>query len=74
MDRVAVVAWCWFVVLTGLGEALGSLFGTPWMGTLLGFFSALFGTFAWPWLLPEAINAWMNQDNFAHSPARRTRR
>jgi hypothetical protein len=63
MDRVALVAWCWFAVLIGLGVALGKLFGTPGTGALLGFFFALFGTFTWPWLMPEAVNTWMDRDS-----------
>jgi hypothetical protein len=62
MDRVALVAWCWFVFWTGLGVILGKLLEAPGTGTLLGFFFALFSTFAWPWIMPEAINKWMNSD------------
>jgi hypothetical protein len=62
MDRVALVAWCWFLLWTGMGVAIGTLLETPWTGALLGFFSALLGTLAWPWIMPEAINAWMNQE------------
>jgi hypothetical protein len=62
MDRVALVACCWFVLWTGLGVVFGKLVGTPGTGTLLGFFFALFSTFAWPWIMPAAINTWMNHD------------
>ena len=54
MDRVALVAWFWFAFWTGLGVALGMLLETPGTGALLGFFFSLFGTFTWPWIMPEA--------------------
>jgi hypothetical protein len=71
MDRVALIAWCWFLVLIGLGAALGEVSGARGTGALLGFFAALFGTFAWPWIMPEALSAWMNRDRPQDSPSRR---
>jgi hypothetical protein len=62
MDRLALIAWCWFVLLVGLGLAVGDRVGAPATGALLGFFFALFGTFAWPWVLPKAIHAWIDHD------------
>jgi hypothetical protein len=62
MDRVALVASFWFAFWTGLGVALGMLLEAPGTGALLGFFFSLFGTFAWPWIMPEAMSAWMNHD------------
>jgi hypothetical protein len=62
MDRVALVACLWFVFWTAWGMILGDLSGTPGTGTLLGFFFALFSTFAWPWIMPEALNIWMNHE------------
>ena len=62
MDRVAFVAFCWFLFWTVLGVVLGKFLDTPGTGTLLGFFFALFSTFAWPWIMPEPISRWMNQD------------
>jgi hypothetical protein len=64
MDRVALVALCWFVVLTGGGAAMGTLFAIPIPGTgaIVGFLLALFGLFAWPWIMPEAVSRWMNRD------------
>jgi hypothetical protein len=62
MDRVALVACFWFVFWTASGVVLGGLSGAPGMGTLLGFFFALFSTFAWPWIMPEAVNTWMNHE------------
>jgi hypothetical protein len=61
MDRVAIVAWCWFIVWTALGYAVGAvLFATPLTGAISGFSVALLATVAWPWVMPEAINAWMD--------------
>jgi hypothetical protein len=62
MDRIALVACCWFVLWTGLGLASGTLLGSPGTGTVLGFFFSIFSTFAWPWIMPEAISTWMNHD------------
>lgn len=63
MDRVAVVAWCWFVLLTLAGAAVGALIGTPGTGAICGFIVALFATFAWPWIMPETVTEWMNSDS-----------
>jgi hypothetical protein len=61
MDRMAIVAWCWFILWIALGYATGALlFGTPWTGGITGFWVALVATVAWPWVMPEAINAWMD--------------
>jgi hypothetical protein len=60
MDRIALVALCWFLFWTGLGVVTGKLLGMPGTATLLGFLFALFSTFAWPWIMPEAISNWMN--------------
>jgi hypothetical protein len=61
MDRVAIVAWCWFVLWVVFGYATGTLlFNTPWTGALSGFAFALLATFAWPWVMPERINNWMD--------------
>jgi hypothetical protein len=60
MDRVAIVAWCWFVLWTGLGTAIGGLFGTPGTEAISRFSFGLLATFAWPWIMPEGINDWMD--------------
>ena len=60
MDRIAIVAWCWFVFWTGLGTAIGGLFGTPGTGALSGFAFALLATFAWPLIMPDTISNWMD--------------
>ena len=62
MDRVAIVAWGWFALWIVFGTAAGSLlFNTPWTGGITGFGFALVAVFSWPWLMPESINAWMDQ-------------
>lgn len=61
MDRVAIVAWSWFILWTASGYLAGALlFETPWTGALVGFLAALVGTFTWPWVMPERINQWMD--------------
>jgi hypothetical protein len=61
MDRIALVAWCWFLLWAGLGYAVGALaFAMPRTGALSGFWVALAAIFAWPWIMPEAVNDWMD--------------
>jgi hypothetical protein len=63
MDRVAIVASCWFILWVVLGLAIGSVgFNTPWTGGLTGFAFALLAMLAWPWIMPEPINAWMDEE------------
>lgn len=60
MDRVALVAICWFVAWTAAGVALGRYLNIPGTITVLGFVVALLTVFAWPWILPERLNRWMD--------------
>lgn len=60
VDRVAVVAVCWFVVWIAVGITIGVLLDTPGTGAVSGFFFALLATLAWPWLMPDSINDWMD--------------
>jgi hypothetical protein len=61
MDRVAIVALCWFIVWVALGYGIGGLiFGTPWTGAVSGFWFALLAILAWPWVMPEQLNVWMD--------------
>ncbi len=61
MDRVAIVAWGWFVGFVALGYATGNLlFATPWTGGLVGFLFALVGSLMWPFVLPDRVNDWMD--------------
>ena len=59
-DRVAVVAFCWFALWTGLGIAVGSVVGGPTTGAVNGFLFALLALSAWPWIMPNSIENWMN--------------
>jgi hypothetical protein len=60
MDRVAIVAFCWFALWIVLGTLGGALLSIPVTGSVLGFFFALLATPAWPWVMPEAVNEWMD--------------
>ena len=60
MDRVAFVAFCWFVFWTGAG-ASWPLSGDSRTITVAGFIFALVSMFAWPWILPERLNRWMSE-------------
>jgi hypothetical protein len=60
MDRVAFVAVCWFAFWTSMGVLAGRLLETPGTWTVAGFVFALVSVFAWPWILPEALNRWMD--------------
>ena len=64
MDRVAIVAWCWFVFFVAFGYVAGNvLFSSPWTGGVTGFGFALLTSLAWPWVMPEPINAWMDAES-----------
>ena len=60
MDRVAFVTICWFVFWTGGGVILGRILDIPGTITVSGFIFALVTVFAWPWVLPERLNRWMD--------------
>ena len=60
MDRVAIVAWLWFIGLTLAGLVIGRLFGSPGTGAVWGFIVALVAVFGWPYILPNRIEHWMH--------------
>ena len=60
VDRVAIVALLWFVVLTTGGDAIGYWFKTPGTGLVLGFLFALATIVTWPWVMPRAVDDWMH--------------
>jgi hypothetical protein len=60
MDRVAFVAIFWFVFWTAAGVVAGRILDIPGTFTVAGFVFALVSMFAWPWILPEALNRWMD--------------
>ena len=64
--RVAIVAALWFAFWMILAAVLGGVMSKPGDGTegiYFGFFNgawwALLTSFAWPWIMPTAINRWM---------------
>jgi hypothetical protein len=61
MNRVPLVALCWFAFWTGAGAILGRVLETPGTYTVLGFVFALLSMFAWPWILPDRLNEWMDE-------------
>ena len=65
MNRTVFVAFCWFVVWTSAGGAVGKLleiYGGGVSGSVYGFLFALMTTFAWPWILPDFIWSWMDEE------------
>ena len=65
--RVFVVAAVWFVFWMTLGAVVGGLLGGSGggaqNGAYFGFFNgawwALLTSFAWPWIMPAAVDRWM---------------
>ena len=60
MDRVALVAICWFAFWTTVGVVLGRYMEMPGFGGIYGFGFALVSVFAWPWVLPNRLQDWMD--------------
>jgi hypothetical protein len=59
MDRVAVVAWLWFIGWIVAGWATGKALDMPGTGVVNGFFLAFISVFIWPWIMPRFIDDWM---------------
>ena len=67
MERVAVVTGLWFMFWMIFGAVVGGLTGGAhggvqngiYFGAFNGAWLALLTSFAWPWILPERINRWM---------------
>ena len=64
--RVVIVAGLWFAFWMILAAVIGGLMSKPGQATdgiYFGFFNgawwALLTSFAWPWLMPTAIDRWM---------------
>jgi len=64
--RVLIVAGFWFAFWMILAAAIGGWIAEPASrtdGIYFGFFNgawwALLTSFAWPWLMPSAIDRWM---------------
>jgi hypothetical protein len=63
MRRVILVTACWFLLWMSLGvtfsvlaRGLDGLFS----GAMNGAWLATLTSFAWPWIMPEAISRWMD--------------
>ncbi len=62
--QVVVFFTGWLIFWMGVGAAIGVVaFGLPWAGIVNGFIFAVLATFTWPWLMPEFIDNWMD-DNY----------
>jgi len=63
--QVAVLFTGWLVFWMVVGTFVGIFgFEVPWAGTVDGFLFAVLATFAWPWIMPQFIDDWMD-DNYA---------
>lgn len=63
--QVVVFFTGWLIFWMGVGATIGVVaFGLPWAGIVNGFIFAVLATFTWPWLMPEFIDNWMD-DNYA---------
>jgi hypothetical protein len=59
-NRVVLFLTFWLAVWIGVGAAIGALFGTPGTGAVDGFVFAIVTTFLWPWIMPSALDQWMD--------------
>jgi len=74
MQRVAVVAGCWFIFWICVGAIAGGLSGSITAGPggahggigtgaffwgTCGALFAVLASFAWPWIMPRTISRWM---------------
>jgi hypothetical protein len=64
--RVALVAGIWFAFWMVLAAAVGGYMADPsnranaiYFGFFNGAWWALLTSFAWPWIMPSAIDRWM---------------
>jgi hypothetical protein len=63
MRRVFIVAGCWFVLWMSLGVMFGLLsrgLDGLFAGAMNGAWIATLTSFAWPWIMPEAVIQWMD--------------
>ena len=68
MGRLIFVAGCWFAFWMTVGAAVGGLTGAPhggvangiYFGAFNGAWFAVLASFAWPWVMPNAIERWMD--------------
>jgi len=68
MGRIVIVAGCWYLLWIAIAAAFVGLTGGPsrgiadalYFGLLHGAWLALVTSFAWPWIMPERVNRWMD--------------
>jgi hypothetical protein len=68
MGRIAIVAACWFAFWMTVGSVVGGLTGGPgggvsngiYFGAFNGAWWAVLTSFAWPWILPDRLERWMD--------------
>jgi hypothetical protein len=56
-----LVAACWFVGWTTVGAIVGRLLETPGYYTVMGLLFAFATIFAWPFVLPNRLQDWMDE-------------
>jgi hypothetical protein len=69
MQRVAVVAGCWFLLWMAIGALVGGLSGgsradvatNVYFGVFNGTLWAVITSFSWPWIMPNSIERWMDR-------------
>jgi hypothetical protein len=69
MGRVAIVAGCWYLLWIAIVAVYAGLTSGPsreiahalYFGLLHGAWLALVTSFAWPWILPDRIDRWMDR-------------
>ena len=61
MDRVALLAFIWFVFWTTVGVIIGRWLETPGFWTVGGFVFALLTVLIWPYILPNRLLDWMDE-------------
>ena len=69
MERVALVAGCWFLFWMIVGSTVGGLTGGAhggvqngiYFGAFNGAWWAVLTSFTWPWIMPELIQRWMDR-------------
>ena len=69
MGRIAIVAGCWYLLWIAIAAVFTGLTSGPsrgiadalYFGLLHGAWLALLTSFAWPWIMPERIDHWMDR-------------
>ena len=61
MNRVPLVLLLWFAFWIGGGVALGRFLEIPGTFTIAGFVLGFLLLFAWPMILPDRLQDWMDE-------------